>query len=385
MARIRMVVFMYLKIIKLRTKKTINSTPINDTQCLNSMVSTEKKRFLELDALRGIAALVVVLFHYTRGKVSSDSLFNLGTTGVDLFFIISGFVIFMSLTRVKTSLEFAINRASRLYPTYWTVVTFTFLLILVKTIFNYGAVDLTIVGQYLANMTMFQFYMRVPNLDGPYWTMIIEMIFYIAMAALFHVKLLKRLNLASVIIISATLAGMLFFSENVIVRAVYYGIPLLQFLPLFLAGTVFYKMHQNDDRPISNYLMLIFCFGSQVLMYDTAGSSMNYISQERYALMLGLYFGLFVLFVDNKLSKIISKPSLFLGKISYGLYLIHQYVGTKMLIPFLTENVGLNFWISELLITLPIVVALATSITYLVEEPMNKLMRTKLRKLMLGK
>lgn len=90
---------------------------------------TPTKRYEELDALRRIAALMVVFFHFTLGRPEAKLGFKLGTTGVDLFFIISGLVIFMSLTRVKTSLDFVINRVSRLYPTYWTCATFTFIVI----------------------------------------------------------------------------------------------------------------------------------------------------------------------------------------------------------------------------------------------------------------
>src|ERR1044072_9360250 len=84
-------------------------------------------RIKELDALRGIAALMVVFFHYTFWRPQAKLGFNLGTTGVDLFFMISGFVIFMSLLHINQSKEFVINRISRLYPGYWACVTFTFI------------------------------------------------------------------------------------------------------------------------------------------------------------------------------------------------------------------------------------------------------------------
>src|ERR1700743_3793687 len=138
-------------------------------------------RYRELDALRGIAALMVVLFHITIGRPET----KFGVTGVDLFFMISGFVIYMSLTKVKNSLEFVINRVSRLYPTYWTCVTFTYILI---CIYQHDGSPPTKFINYLGNMTMFQYYLGIKDLDGPYWTMIIEMIFYIGMLFLFHFR-----------------------------------------------------------------------------------------------------------------------------------------------------------------------------------------------------
>ena len=75
-------------------------------------MDTKLKRYQELDALRGIAALFVVLFHFTLNRPEAEYGLKLGVTGVDLFFIISGFVIFMSLTNINSSKEFIVNRVS---------------------------------------------------------------------------------------------------------------------------------------------------------------------------------------------------------------------------------------------------------------------------------
>ena len=58
-------------------------------------------RLLELDALRGIAAMMVVLFHLTMNTAIEKFGFRYGVTGVDLFFIISGFVIFLTLNKSR--------------------------------------------------------------------------------------------------------------------------------------------------------------------------------------------------------------------------------------------------------------------------------------------
>ena len=73
----------------------------------------EARRLHSLDALRGLAALGVVAYHYL------DQPAYYGLLGVELFFIISGFVILMTLERVPSLLQFAIGRAARLYPAYW--------------------------------------------------------------------------------------------------------------------------------------------------------------------------------------------------------------------------------------------------------------------------
>lgn len=83
-----------------------------------------KKRLIELDALRGIAALSVVIYHYTTRYNSlyghdsflDNNYFHYCSQGVQLFFMISGFVIFLTLNHIKKPMDFVISRFSRLYP-----------------------------------------------------------------------------------------------------------------------------------------------------------------------------------------------------------------------------------------------------------------------------
>jgi peptidoglycan/LPS O-acetylase OafA/YrhL len=80
-------------------------------------------RFLELDALRGIAVFLVLLSHYTWAydyhfqSLSEHSFhFSHGEFGVQVFFMISGFVIFMTIEKTQSIKDFIISRFSRLYP-----------------------------------------------------------------------------------------------------------------------------------------------------------------------------------------------------------------------------------------------------------------------------
>jgi len=342
-------------------------------------LNIQNNRLKELDALRGLAALMVVFFHFTMGRAQANLGFKVGTTGVDLFFIISGFVIYMSIGKVKTSLDFVINRVSRLYPTYWTCVSFTFVLIAVNSMFkNIGWGYSDIIG-YLVNMTMFQFYFEIPSIDGTYWTMIIEMIFYLGILFLFHFKMLKYLNFIGLSLTFLVVTATFFWPQTYLVTRVMYWIPLLQFIPLFLAGTVFYKIYTFKNKRLENYALLLVCLISQILLFNFAGGSKKYIIQSEYALMLIVYFTLFVLFVNNKLGFIVSKWSLFLGKISFALYLVHQYISIRIIIPYLVDDLQLNFWMASLLVALPVVILLAALITNFIEVPFSKKLKEKLR------
>ncbi len=336
----------------------------------------KKTRFQELDALRGLAALLVVFFHYTIGRDEANLGFKLGTTGVDLFFIISGFVILLSLKHIEKPGHFIINRISRLYPTYWASVTVTFILVLISSIYTANDTELSLV-QYLGNMTMFQFYLKIPNLDGPYWTMIIEMLFYIFMILLFHIKLLKYITKIGGLLTLVIALTLTFFHENSWVQNIFYYIPLLQFWPLFFAGILFHKIMAKDNNLAKLYGIVILCLISQLLLFKYSGRSKNYIEFGDYTFMIILYFTTFTLFVNNKLKFIIHKPLLFFGKISFALYLIHQKISVEFIIPSLCNKLNMNFWAASA-IALISSIGLATFITYVIEIPFRKKMRTKL-------
>jgi peptidoglycan/LPS O-acetylase OafA/YrhL len=327
-----------------------------------------KNRFLELDCLRGIAALLVVFFHV----LGSTGIFGIGVTGVDLFFIISGFVIFLSINSVTTGKEFAINRISRLYPTYWVCVTITFILICYSGFHSHQHIHLK---TYVANMTMFQYYLGVPDLDGPYWTMIIEMIFYILILMLFTFNLLKHIMSIGLGINFILLINSLLRLNSLPFIGTYY-LPLLNFFPLFFAGIVFYKIYHQQQSHINKYLLLLSCYATQIMLYKFTRASWR-LSQMEYAVMLTLYFSLFVLFANGWLKFIVYKPILFLGKISFSLYLIYQFFLQSIVIPYLKRTFNLT-QMGAVLIAVPLTILLATLINKYFELPLGKRMKKTL-------
>jgi peptidoglycan/LPS O-acetylase OafA/YrhL len=87
------------------------------------------QRYSELDTIRGIAALMVVLYHYSvRYEYPVNPLisFDIGKYGVQLFFIVSGFVIILTLNKTAHAIDFIVFRFSRLYPAYWVAIIVTF-------------------------------------------------------------------------------------------------------------------------------------------------------------------------------------------------------------------------------------------------------------------
>lgn len=343
--------------------------------------SAGQNRYKELDALRGVAALLVVFFHFSLFRPESEPVFKFGITGVDLFFMISGFVIFMSIQKVRRGIDFVINRVSRLYPTYWTAVLFMFVLLVISSFFREDINIPWVFVKTLANLTMFQLYLGIPDLDGPYWTMIIEMLFYISILLLFQLKWLRYIRLIGATVAAATVLFVTFFDDRELTITILEYFPLLQFVPLFLAGIVFYKIYTERTGLIVNYALLVFCLTCQLLLFSYAGRSRYFMTQEEYAVPLILYFVLFMMFINGKLRFIVNPVTLFLGKISFALYLMHQYLSVGIIIPFFHDKLGINFYVVAVFINLPIVIGIAAFVTYKIEMPWSKRMKGKLRSL----
>ncbi|MGV3611119.1 MAG: acyltransferase family protein [Fluviicola sp.] len=338
-------------------------------------------RIQELDALRGIAALVVLVFHFSLLNPQLLSFTKFGITGVDLFFIISGFVITMSLDRIQFGYQFVINRFSRLYPTYWTSVIFTFAIICINKIYlGYEPQHPLPIKDFGYNLTMFQYYFGVKDLDGPYWTMIIEMLFYLLMLYLFLTKSLKSAVafLIPVILLGTVLTEFHWFQP--FSMAYFKNFPLAQSLPLFVTGILFYRIFTKDKRLLLNCILIISCYLLQILLFTKTGRANYYISHPEYKAVLLVYFALFFLFVFGKLKFIVSRTTLFLGKISFALYLIHQYFSIYFLIPNLMKW-GINYYVAAFLIALPICVLLAAGITYGIEKRVGRWLKQLLNKL----
>lgn len=336
----------------------------------------KNKRFKELDALRGLAALMVVLFHFTIGKEEAEWGFKIGITGVDLFFMISGFVILLSLENIQKSGQFIINRISRLYPTYWVSVSVTFLVIILYQLYIQDFDD-KIIQSYLANLSMFQYYLNIPHLDESYWTLIIEMLFYIFMYFLFRFGVLKNISkIGFILMIFIVLIA--YSSIHASWLNVFFDwIPFIQFWPLFFSGILFYKIITTNDSHLKYYGMITLCLVSQILLYFISGNARYFIGFWEYTLALTFYFSLFTLFVNQKLLFIVNKPTLFLGKISFALYLTHQTISVEYVIPFLMNSFRFSFWLSSG-IALVFSIGIAAFITYFIEIPYSRKMREKL-------
>lgn len=318
-------------------------------------------RVYELDSLRGLAAVSVMLFHYTTRfdqlYVHSASIpFGApwGQYGVYLFFVISGFVITMSVVHISGPGEFIIKRSARLLPSYWTAIWFTFFFIKVFTLPGRE----TSVFVAITNMSMLQLMLGVPSVDGVYWSLTIEFFFYFWMLIAIVLKKIQYLEQIGVFwIVFAVVV-------SVIARLMGVHIPtrldmafLLTYCPLFVAGIVFYNMNASGMCR-KRHLIIAICFASQAVLDDV-------FALAAMALCIGLFYAL----VTGRLRWLDNPILVFLGTISYSLYLIHQNIGYILMRSFYIYSSSPLVVISS---TVVIALGLASVVAFLVEKPLMK-------------
>jgi peptidoglycan/LPS O-acetylase OafA/YrhL len=331
-------------------------------------------RQLEIDALRGFAALAVVLFHYTTRFVelfqptAAPSLsFGYGYFGVNLFFIISGYVIFMTLSRTRRSMDFVVSRFSRLFPAYWVAIFLT-----LGITHWLGLPGLLVsLRDAIGNMVMLHsLLLRLPNVDGVYWTLEVELLFYIGMWLLYRLRALAKIHiaLAGAMALSVLYALMAKFFQ-IDLPWIVYRILILQYIPWFALGIAIYMAIENSSpRARANALQI----GALSIATLLIVGSTPWI-----ALLATLLAATVWAAATGKLPFLRHSVFVWLGTITYPLYLLHQNIGYSL------ELAAIRYgWSPDmgLLAALAISLVMATALTYFVEKPMLTFIRRQYAK-----
>ncbi|MBC6470770.1 acyltransferase family protein [Actinomadura alba] len=334
------------------------------------------ERMRELDLLRFAAALAVLLFHFTgfggggAWPDPSRDIFPLlgevtryGYLGVDLFFVISGFVILMSVWG-RTAGEFGVSRIVRLMPAYWAAVLLG-LVIYLATGLGKGKP-----GLVLPNLTMLQGGLGTGNVDAVFWTLWVELHFYVLIALLAAVGLTYR---RCIMFMTAWLFLGLYADEG--------ESKLLQVLVIptwnayFVAGMA---------------LFLIYRFGSTLLLWGfvgvswlmalhwgawRAGNVFTGVTDGAVAAVITGIFAIMALVAIRKLSWLSWRGLTVLGALTYPLYLTHSQIALPVLDWIYP---GMNRW-AALAVVMAASLLLAYVIHRLVERPAAAWLRDRLR------
>jgi peptidoglycan/LPS O-acetylase OafA/YrhL len=327
-------------------------------------------RIGELDALRGIAALAVVMCHYlnrydeVHGHLT-EPLFYMGwgARGVQLFFVISGFVIFMTLQRAQRPMDFVVSRFSRLYPGYWVAIIVTTLVVHGLDVDEYKRPMQDVV----LNFTMLQKLSFIPadDIEGAYWTLYVELWFYAAMLALFTLGLLRHIEAFLLLGLGAALVwwageewgGAGFWGWNLTTT---FHLVFNQ-IPFFVIGIGLYRIYMRD-RPRMALLIILAALACITVLHP-----LEFLVAALVAI------GAFALVLTGRAGFLRQPVLIWLGAISYSLYLVHNWAGRSLIVR-LQQDAD---WSANASILAALVASLmvATVLTYLVERPAQRLIR----------
>jgi peptidoglycan/LPS O-acetylase OafA/YrhL len=326
-------------------------------------MATNDTRLVEVDALRGVAALAVVLFHYTTqfGRLfhpaePTSVAFDHGHYGVNLFFIISGFVIFMTLARTRTAGDFIVSRLSRLYPAYWLAVVLTF--VVTHQLGLPG--KLVSASSAAANALMFHGLFRVPHVDGVYWTLEVELLFYAGMLALFALGRLRQVFLVAIGLMALRwVYWALARWAGIDLPYIAWRLMILAYLPWFVLGLAVYTVTQaKADALLRRHALA----ASAVALLTLAVTEP---APQIALLAIGLG-GLVLLAAQGRLPVLRLPPLVWLGRISYSLYLLHENIGWAVMLRLTAAGWSTD---AAALAALLLSLLLADAVTRWVEQP----------------
>lgn len=344
----------------------------------------------QLDGLRAVAILSVMLFHQQIPG------FNMGWAGVQLFFVISGFLITGILLDTKTSSHYFRNfyarRFIRIFPVYYLGLG---AVIVIALIFRWGIGDVWYYVLYIQNhlLAVNNWRVQFPALFNHSWSLAVEEQFYILWPLIIYALDVKKLKIATIFLFFFALLSrtfLLFFTQN----------PNLQFMILptqvdaLAAGSflaiILREGNAQTLRRLSAWsagLLLLSGIGIVALAlrtgYDAywvpAGWGNSRSNLVLFSLMSIFFASLLYVSIFSKsaLKSVLEHPWLrHIGKISYGLYLYHYpiFVSADLIA---LETVGGEpdtlYYITEVILTFGLSYLLAILSWKWFETPILKL------------
>ena len=306
-----------------------------------STTEVGRPRLAGLDGLRFLAAMAVLAYHYFAvnheawGERTTDSFPNLqpvlayGSFGVQLFFVISGFVILLSAWG-RDVRAFTASRVGRLFPAYWLSIALVLVLLLAVAP---GSKDVGL-SDTAANLTMVQRAFGVHDLEPVYWTLWAELRFYVLIGVLLALGMTRN-RLIAFAAVWPVVASIAVRSGNETLATVLVGSDA----PLFAGGMILYLL-LRERRSVVLWLVLALNVALAGLMSGRSqslrieGSTTLSVEPQSYWLAILACFALVVAVTLTPLSRLSWKWLTVAGALTYPLYLLHsswgQWLITKL-------------------------------------------------------
>ncbi len=292
-----------------------------------------------LDGLRGLAILAVVLFHcYSRGPDIpglNTTLFSQGYLGVQLFFLLSGFLILHSLETSASLGHFYFRRWLRLFP---AMVAASWL-IFVTALFMYDRMDSlpgyldAVPGLLFVDPHWLRDFARLPvtgPIEGDFWTLFTEVKFYLVFGAAYFLVRRKAVGLLAAL---AVLGVVVFVGQA-------HGLDLAsgRFARAALAVSDEMNARCYGWFAAGAFFYLYFDSGRTVLLAASVGCAVLGIAASAgpadvagLVCCTGVYLVFITPFFSKPFQRFFSHPwGVFLGFISYPLYLLHQNISWSL-------------------------------------------------------
>ncbi|QMV77733.1 acyltransferase [Enterobacter hormaechei] len=275
-------------------------------------VSHDKEELVNLQILRGIAAMLVVTNHFLSTTIGGVFKLN-GGLGVDIFFVLSGFLMIHTMNEKKSSVSFLLSRVKRIYPLY-LILSIPLILSTIPLTYTFGIVgNLLLIPSFGdPNYTM---------ANGPSWTLVYEMMFYLMFSAcLIFTKNKSLICLVICIVISLCVYSINGYDRY---RWVNFGYIIGDPLMLnFAAGCAIACLYEHTKLFKINTILslLIFIILMRLALVDLEG-------QERiYKFGIPSVFIILIAIHTRFNSSVLTSALRELGDASYSIYLSHIYV-----------------------------------------------------------
>lgn len=340
-----------------------------------------RDRLGELDSLRGIAIIAVACYHYLYRfpefypySFRVWPVWQLGSLGVELFFVISGFVIALTLQASKAPNEFAVRRMSRLMPAMvaCSLLTFTAMHLADTPFADFRRVGWQgfVPSWTFTSPQLWDWLLPdVRFIDGAYWSLFVEIRFYILISLLYFFVSRKHYAVAVLVLcLAATLADMLTGTAatntlNQLIRLLFFP----DYLPLFVVGVFSYELFTGKR---SAACIAGFCLSAATALAEAFTKGMGT------ALVISGIIAVFVMLIVNRklLGFLNWRPLQWLGVCSYSFYLLHQNIGMLVITQF-PDGLGPIGAAFAIALTIALIALLASGIYIWVERPGQRLAR----------